>query len=54
MIDDEIAQFISKKENILSGLDKIEAHETKFLSVLKWIKYSDLFLIIPIVIGVII
>lgn len=35
MIDDEIAQFISKKENILSGLDKIEAHETKFLSVLK-------------------
>lgn len=34
-IDDEIAQFMSKKESILNGLDKIELHEKKLLSTLK-------------------
>lgn len=35
MIDEEIDQLISKKENILSALDKIESHEKKVLSSMK-------------------
>lgn len=35
MIDEEIDQLISKKENILSALDKIESHEKKILSSMK-------------------
>lgn len=36
MIDDEISQLLIKKENILNGLDKIESHEMKTLSSMKF------------------